>query len=204
MARRRKKRRKPFRVPAGFARKDLKSRVLYILHRQKGEPLEVNALEAQAQVKRDQHEDYVQLLSQMEQSGEIWRRRNSVALTDGQKFVKARIVSINEKFGFARPEPKEGEAPITGRDQDIYLRRKYMLGCMPGDVVMVRLVPQRTEGEKREGSVAKVLQPNQEPCAAGPADPLFDGGGKGLSQWRQRRGQGAGQNRQPCAATFLP
>lgn len=66
MARRRKKRRKPFRVPAGFARKDLKSRVLYILHRQKGEPLEVNALEAQAQVKRDQHEDYVQLLSQME------------------------------------------------------------------------------------------------------------------------------------------
>lgn len=163
MARRRKKRRKPFRVPAGFARKDLKSRVLYILHRQKGEPLEVNALEAQAQVKRDQHEDYVQLLSQMEQSGEIWRRRNSVALTDGQKFVKARIVSINEKFGFARPEPKEGEALITGRDQDIYLRRKYMLGCMPGDVVMVRLVPQRTEGEKREGSVAKVLQPNQEP-----------------------------------------
>ena len=45
MARRRKKRRKPFRVPAGFARKDLKSRVLYILHRQKGEPLEVNALD---------------------------------------------------------------------------------------------------------------------------------------------------------------
>ena len=111
MARRRKKRRKPFRVPAGFARKDLKSRVLYILHRQKGEPLEVNALEAQAQVKRDQHEDYVQLLSQMEQSGEIWRRRNSVALTDGQKFVKARIVSINEKFGFARPEPKEERRP---------------------------------------------------------------------------------------------
>lgn len=141
----------------------MKSRVLYILHRQKGEPLEVNALEVQAQVKRDQHEDYVQLLSQMEQSGEIWRRRNSVALTDGQKFVKARIVSINEKFGFARPEPKEGEAPITGRDQDIYLRRKYMLGCMPGDVVMVRLVPQRTEGEKREGSVGKGAQPNQEP-----------------------------------------
>ncbi len=104
MARRRKKRRKPFRVPAGFARKDLKSRVLYILHRQKGEPLEVNALEAQAQVKRDQHEDYVQLLSQMEQSGEIWRRRNSVALTDGQKFVKALIVSINQKFGFARAD----------------------------------------------------------------------------------------------------
>ncbi len=165
MERSKKRRRKPLRAPAGFLRKDLKSRVLYVLHRQKGEPMEIGVLESQAQVRRTQHEEYEQLIAQMLESGEIWRRRNSVALTDGQKFVKAKIISVTEKFGFARPEPKEGEEPVTGRDQDIFLPRRYMQGSMPGDLVMVRLDTSRRlePGQKREGSVAKVLQPNDQP-----------------------------------------
>ena len=85
---------------------DVKSRILRVLRHQKEEPIGIRVLEIQAQIKREEHAAFLETLQQMEESGEIWRRKNSVVLSNSQGLVQAKIVSLNEKFGFARPEPK--------------------------------------------------------------------------------------------------
>ena len=95
---------------------DVKSRILRVLRHQKEEPIGIRVLEIQAQIKREEHAAFLETLQQMEESGEIWRRKNSVVLSNSQGLVQAKIVSLNEKFGFARPEPKEGAChrPLAG------------------------------------------------------------------------------------------
>ena len=141
---------------------DVKSRILRVLRHQKEEPIGIRVLEIQAQIKREEHAAFLETLQQMEESGEIWRRKNSVVLSNSQGLVQAKIVSLNEKFGFARPEPKEGEAPVTDRSQDIFLPGRFMQGAMPGDLVLVRIQPQKKQDENhsREGSVVRILQEN--------------------------------------------
>lgn len=148
-------RKRPFRAHAGFTRMDVKSRILRVLRHQKEEPIGIRVLEIQAQIKREEHAAFLETLQQMEESGEIWRRKNSVVLSNSQGLVQAKIVSLNEKFGFARPEPKEGEAPVTDRSQDIFLPGRFMQGAMPGDLVLVRIQPQKKQDENhsREGSL---------------------------------------------------
>ena len=155
-------RKRPFRAHAGFTRMDVKSRILRVLRHQKEEPIGIRVLEIQAQIKREEHAAFLETLQQMEESGEIWRRKNSVVLSRSQGLVQAKIVSLNEKFGFARPEPKEGEEPITDRSQDIFLPGRFMQGAMPGDLVLVRIQPQKKQDENhsREGSVVRILQEN--------------------------------------------
>ena len=155
-------RKRPFRAHAGFTRMDVKSRILRVLRHQKEEPIGIRVLEIQAQIKREEHAAFLETLQQMEESGEIWRRKNSVVLSNSQGLVQAKIVSLNEKFGFARPEPKEGEAPVTDRSQDIFLPGRFMQGAMPGDLVLVRIQPQKKQDENhsQEGSVVRILQEN--------------------------------------------
>lgn len=64
--------------------------------------------------------------------------------------------------GLPDPEPKEGEAPVTDRSQDIFLPGRFMQGAMPGDLVLVRIQPQKKQDENhsREGSVVRILQEN--------------------------------------------
>lgn len=90
---------------------DVKSRILRVLRHQKEEPIGIRVLEIQAQIKREEHAAFLETLQQMEESGEIWRRKNSVVLSNSQGLVQAKIVSLNEKFGFAPTGTKEGEAP---------------------------------------------------------------------------------------------
>ena len=82
-------RKRPFRAHAGFTRMDVKSRILRVLRHQKEEPIGIRVLEIQAQIKREEHAAFLETLQQMEESGEIWRRKNSVVLSNSQGLVQA-------------------------------------------------------------------------------------------------------------------
>ena len=128
---------KAFRAKPGFSRQDVKTRVMQVLKHQKQEPIGIHALEVKVQLKHDERREFYDLLEQMQKSGELWRRRNSVVLSKNQGLIQAQIVTLNEKFGFARPFV-EGEVPAD-KAQDIFLPGRFMLGAMPGDTVMLRV-----------------------------------------------------------------
>lgn len=152
---------KTFRAKAGFSRLDVHTRVMRVLRHQKQEPIGIRVLEIQAQIARDERAQFLDLLDSMEKSGELHRRKNSVVLANAQGLVPAHIVSVNERFGFARPEPQEGKP----QQEDIFLPGRYMMGAMPGDRVLVRLSPRRarSEGENMEGAVAQIVEQNDAP-----------------------------------------
>ena len=155
---------KAFRAKPGFSRQDVKTRVMQVLKHQKQEPIGIHALEVKVQLKHDEHREFYDLLEQMQKSGELWRRRNSVVLSKNQGLIQAQIVTLNEKFGFARPFV-EGELPAD-KAQDIFLPGRFMLGAMPGDTVMLRVEPKKgkaEEGENREGAVVQILKENDAP-----------------------------------------
>ena len=60
-----------------------------------------------------------------------------VAARDMEKALKCRLVKLARTFGFA--QPVEGGA-------DVFIPGKYLLGAMPGDLVLVTLDehPRRT------------------------------------------------------------
>lgn len=155
---------KAFRAKPGFSRQDVKTRVMQVLKHQKQEPIGIHALEVKVQLKHDERREFYDLLEQMQKSGELWRRRNSVVLSKNQGLIQAQIVTLNEKFGFARPFV-EGELPAD-KAQDIFLPGRFMLGAMPGDTVMLRVEPKKgkaEEGENREGAVVQILKENDVP-----------------------------------------
>lgn len=155
---------KAFRAKPGFSRQDVKTRVMQVLKHQKQEPIGIHALEVKVQLKHDERREFYDLLEQMQKSGELWRRRNSVVLSKNQGLIQAQIVTLNEKFGFARPFV-EGELPAD-KAQDIFLPGRFMLGAMPGDTVMLRVEPKKgkaEEGENREGAVVQILKENDAP-----------------------------------------
>ncbi len=72
---------KAFRAKPGFSRQDVKTRVMQVLKHQKKEPIGIHALEVKVQLKHDERREFYDLLEQMQKSGELWRRRNSVVLS---------------------------------------------------------------------------------------------------------------------------
>ena len=152
---------KPFRAKAGFHRLDVKTRTMRVLKHQKQQPIGLRVLEIQAQISPDEKKAFYTLLDQMEKNGELWRRKNSVVLAKSAGLVRAQIVTLNDKFGFARPEAQ----PDREQGEDIFLPGRFMLGAMPGDTVMVRLQPNshRQQGDNPEGAVVQILDYNDAP-----------------------------------------
>ena len=152
---------KKFRTTAGFSRLDVRTRVMRVLRHQKQEPIGIRVLEIQAQIDRTERTQFLDLLESMEKSGELHRRKNSVVLASSQGLVPARIVSVNERFGFARPEPQENQP----QQEDVFLPGRYMMGAMPGDRVLLRVSQRRarSEGENLEGAVAQIVEQNNAP-----------------------------------------
>lgn len=152
---------KKFRTTAGFSRLDVRTRVMRVLRHQKQEPIGIRVLEIQAQIDRTERTQFLDLLESMEKSGELHRRKNSVVLASSQGLVPARIVSVNERFGFARPEP----LPDKPQQEDVFLPGRYMMGAMPGDRVLLRVSQRRarSEGENLEGAVAQIVEQNNAP-----------------------------------------
>ena len=150
---------KAFRPTKGFTHLNLQSRVMRVLRHQKQHHIGIRVLETQAMVGRSEREEFYELLDSWEQQGKIWRRRNSVVLSQNQGLVEAKIVNLTERFGFARPLDEDKQEKLG----DIFLPGRYMQGAMPGDTVLVRVKPMNHEDNRPEGSVVRIIEQNNAP-----------------------------------------
>ncbi len=133
----------------------LNKRILEILRRNRKKPVRIKDLAVLAKVSPRERKEFEQLLAQYKAKGVIVQEKNAVGLAENMKTVKAQIVSVQERFGFARPMT-EGAT----KEDDIFLPGREMLGAMPGDIVSVRL-SQDNKG-KIEGQVTEILEESHE------------------------------------------
>lgn len=92
-------RKRPFRAHAGFTRMDVKSRILRVLRHQKEEPIGIRVLEIQAQIKREEHAAFLETLQQMEESGEIWRRKIQSCSATARDWCRQRLFRSMKNLG---------------------------------------------------------------------------------------------------------
>jgi len=148
-------------VPHRLSRKEqrgimpLNKRIMEVLRRNRKQPVRIKDLAILANVTPKERKEFEQLLSQYKNKGVIVQERNAVGLKENMQTVKAKIVSVQERFGFARPL-EEG----ADRDDDIFLPGREMLGAMPGDIVTVRL--SKDNKGKIEGQVTEILEETRE------------------------------------------
>ncbi len=91
-------------------------------------------------------------------------RKKQIAVRDGlycpatrdlDKAVKCRLVKLARTFGFA--QPLEG-------GQDVFIPGKYLMGAMPGDLVLVTLDEHPRRAGTLEGKVAAIAEENKRFC----------------------------------------
>ena len=133
----------------------LNKRIMEVLRRNRKEPVRLKDLAVFAKVQPRERKEFDQLIAQYKAKGVIIQERNAVGLAENMQTVKAKIVSVQERFGFARPLDEEAT-----REDDIFLPGREMLGAMPGDIVTVRL--SKDSKGKVEGTVIEILEESHE------------------------------------------
>lgn len=79
------------------------------------------------------------------------------ATVKGGKTVKCVISKLAKNFGFATPV-LEGDAAAGDKPADYFIPGRFLLGAMPGDVVMVVVTP--SERSSDEGRVVSIVEEN--------------------------------------------
>lgn len=110
-------------------------------------PMAPKDLAAKCRSQRGKSDNYGIALRRMRQSGEVLEKRHSYVLSEALGCFRAEVVRLSQTFGFAKRE-SDGV--------DYFVPGKYLMGSMPGDLVLMHAIASRT-GEP-EGEVVAVLE----------------------------------------------
>ena len=104
-------------------------------------------LEAKCHVKGKDYVFFKEALDELKKQGIVAENRRGLYLTSSVGAYSAQVARINKTFGF-----------ITRFDDntEVFVPGKYLMGAMPGDVVLAKPIPSRQGGA--EGEVIKILE----------------------------------------------
>ncbi len=89
---------------------------------------------------------FARAVAEMKRDGIIFEDKHGIKLATASGLFRARVARINKTFGFL--ECEDGS--------EVFVPGKFLMGGMPGDIVMARLLPQR--GESPEGEVVSIVE----------------------------------------------
>nr|WP_090891484.1 ribonuclease R [Evansella caseinilytica] len=127
-----------------------KERLLTYMKEEATKPLSIKDLEEAMELKdSSQFKEFVKLLNQLEEEGELVRTRsNRYGIPDKMNLLKGKVIMHPKGFAFVKTE--------EGHD-DIYVAGAEMNGAMNEDKVLVRLHP-HTGGARPEGAIIRILE----------------------------------------------
>lgn len=120
----------------------------------KGTWISARVLAESLGVARKSRPELLVALERAVRKGDVIEKRGQYHIKPRSSNTEATIVSVKEGFGFAHSEEYENDIFIPGR---------FLMGAMPGDLVLVRLSQERREGGSMEGQVSKIIEENDEP-----------------------------------------
>ncbi|MBQ7782867.1 MAG: ribonuclease R, partial [Oscillospiraceae bacterium] len=122
------------------------SRILNVLEQAGKKAVTDKALYGKVKGRRVTINDYKKAISWLRESGDIMETKNGFVLCKAHGLFKADVARINKTFGFIRRED----------GVEIFVPGKVLLGSMPGDTVICRLIPAR--GESPEAEVVAIAK----------------------------------------------
>ena len=122
------------------------SRILNVLEQAGKKAVTDKALYGKVKGRKVTINDYKKAISWLRESGDIMETKNGFVLCKAHGLFKADVARINKTFGFIRRED----------GVEIFVPGKFLLGSMPGDTVICRLIPAR--GESPEAEVVAIAK----------------------------------------------
>lgn len=120
--------------------------IITFLKKANGKPLSQKDLSTKCRGRGNRA--YLYALAQLEQRGEIAKRRNGFVLPSAVGMIRGTISSLNRTFGFAVPENGREELYISGRD---------LKGALTGDYVLLQPMGRSPRGDSPEAAVVTVI-----------------------------------------------
>lgn len=130
---------------------ELEQRILDLMKEPDYKPLKVEELEEVLGVETaDEFKELVKTLVRLEDEGFIVRSRsNRYGLPERMNLLRGKFVGHSKGYGFVIPDEE-------GLD-DIFIPPHEVNGALNGDTVLIRVLKE-SSGEKREGTVIKVVE----------------------------------------------
>lgn len=98
----------------------------------------------------DEFKQFLKLLNQLEEAGEIVRTRTErYGVPERMNLVRGKLQAHAKGFGFLLPDDKE--------HPDIYIHANDMNGAMNGDIVLARVNPKSASGSRLEGEIVRIV-----------------------------------------------
>ena len=107
-------------------------------------------LEAKCHVKGKDLSHYREAMKELQDEGIVLERSRGLVLTEAVGAYPAKVARINKTFGFLSK---------LGDNTEVFVPGKFLMGAMPGDIVIARPIPSRADGE--EGEVIKIIRKSE-------------------------------------------
>lgn len=124
-----------------------KSRILLVLNQSGKKSVSKSDLISKTKCKKNENSIFFQALDELRFDGVIFEQKRGFVLCARMGYFPAVVKRINKTFGFIEREDNKTEVFIPG---------KYLLGALPEDKVLAKLIPSRTGNP--EGEVVSVIQ----------------------------------------------
>lgn len=126
-----------------------KNKITIFLQKNGKKPVQAKELAAKCRSQRGDSSNYNAALADLISDGIVFGRKRGYVLASSLGYFTATITRLSKTFGFASKTDDETEVFIPG---------KFMMGAMPDDFVLMRLIPSRSGSP--EGEVVDVLKQN--------------------------------------------
>lgn len=123
-----------------------KNKILLLLNHNGKKPMNKNDMLGKSKCKKSETSIFNQAIDELRTEGLIFARKKGFILCAGSGYFPATVKRISKTFGFIEREDDKSEVFIPG---------KFLLGSMPGDKVLAKLIPSRTGSP--EGEVIDIL-----------------------------------------------
>lgn len=130
-----------------------KKRIREVLKQSGSKSISYKVLYGKCKGKRNDPAEFKRAVHCLKDSGVIYESKGGFKLAEAAGLFRATVSRINKTFGF-----------ITREDgSEVFVPGKFLMGAMPGDVVLAKLIPSRRDEDGREtpdGEVVEVIEEN--------------------------------------------
>lgn len=143
-----KKQKAKFPHAKGTKKQDYSKKIIRIIEESKGH-VPYKAILKKCRNKNFDFKSFTACLEMLKKNGRINEGKKGFTIFNKSELLKCEVVRLNKTYGFVRNLETDEELFVSGR---------YLLGAMPGDIVMVK--PIKGRGESPEGEVVKIEKEN--------------------------------------------
>ncbi|MBP1566984.1 MAG: ribonuclease R [Oscillospiraceae bacterium] len=123
-----------------------KSKILLVLNQAGKKSVSLSDLVGKTKCKKSEMRIFNEAIDMLRESGMIYEQKKGFVLCSRMGYFVAEVKRLSKTFGFIERESDNTEVFVPG---------KFLLGSMPGDKVLAKLIPSRTGSP--EGEVISVI-----------------------------------------------